>query len=562
MKTGAFEYGRVIPAVVALAVLAARAGAAETLVQGRVTYEAPDGIYIDAGTDQGLRSGLSGTLQLDDGRTFEFEVSHAGRQSALLRLAGYGGGVRLVGRMVEVIPRQESLGQGVKMREKSDDPNDVSRSSNDSHSSGGRQEFVPLLAPIPRAPEVSRSRSTSHGRIQVRQTFQIDSENDLGYSITRVGSSGRLDKIEGFLWRFEWSGDLRYRDGDAFLSHPEYQEPHLDVYRAMLQMPVGTGGFFRFGRFLPEVLPGIGFVDGLQAQMHQGRYARVGVVGGLKPNRVDLEVSPDEPLVVPYVTLAGGPRDGRHYSGTVGLLNSYYEGEIDRLALLFDQRAGLAQGLTLYATGAVDFDIGASEIRTGARLTRLDVFAVSELSSSVTVRAGVDHWERPDHQAERDLLPFEDERFFDDGYWRYWVGSSQKLPWRLRLYEEVGYIDSDTVDGDVRWQASVTRSGLGAWRDTSVTITVCNLVAYEDDGYGCRLSGYLPLNKGAVVVQPAAGFRVLQTESQAGDVSLSYLSVGLDGRVSRNWSIFGGATYFNGDDVDSTLFELGLRFGW
>jgi hypothetical protein len=71
----------------------------------------------------------------------------------------------------------------------------------------------------------------------------------------------------------------------------------------------------------------------------------------------------------------------------------------------------------------------------------------------------VDHWERPDDQAERDLLPFEDERFFDDGYWRYWVGSGQKLPGNLRLYEEVAYIDSDTVDGDVRWQVSVTRSG-------------------------------------------------------------------------------------------------------
>jgi hypothetical protein len=241
------------------------------------------------------------------------------------------------------------------------------------------------------------------------------------------------------------------------------------------------------------------------------------------------------------------------------LLNSYYQGEIDRLALLFDQRAGLAKGLTLYSTAVVDFDVGASRTRSGTRLTQLDVSAVSELSSFLTLRAGVDHWERPDQQAERALVPFPDDRFFDNGYWRYWVGSSQNMPWNLRLSEEVGYIQSDTVDGDVRWQVSLTRTGLGAWRDASATVAVYNLVAFGDNGYGGRVSGYLPLNKGRLIVQPAAGFRVLQA---AEDVSLSYLSVGLDGRLGRNWNLFGGVTYFSGDEVDSTLFELGLRYSW
>ena len=133
--------------------------------------------------------------------------------------------------------------------------------------------------------------------------FQTDSEGGLDYSVTRVGSSGGMDRIGGSPWNFEWSGDLRYRDGDAFLSHPDYQEPHLDVYRAMLQRPIGEDGFLRFGRFVPYELPGIGFVDGLQGQVHQGEHARIGVVGGLKPNRIDLDGSVDEPLVVPYARL-------------------------------------------------------------------------------------------------------------------------------------------------------------------------------------------------------------------------------------------------------------------
>lgn len=562
MKTATAYRWLILVAAATVSTLAGPvSGAAEARVQGRIMQEAQEGVYVDAGADQGLRPGLAGTLVLDDGRTFAFEVVYAQRQSALLRLPGYRGQERLSGRTVEILLSQESPNPAAQRSAKPNDPNGAAKSSTKVPGPDGQEKFVPLLAPIPRGPDASKLPSTSHGRIQVHQMFQTDSEGDLGYSVTRLSSSGGVDRIEGSPWGFEWSGDVRYRTGDAYLSNPNYQEPHLDLYRAVFQRPFGEGGLLRFGRFVPYELPGIGYVDGLQGQVQPGEHTRLGVVGGLKPNRLDLDASADEPLVVPYAMFTAGPRDGRHYSGTVGLLNSYYKGEIDRLALLFDQRAGLAKGLTLYSTAVVDFDVGASQTRNGTRLTQLDVSAVSELSSFLTLRAGVDHWERPDQQAERALLPFPDDRFFDNGYWRYWVGSSQNMPWNLRLAEEVGYIQSDTVDGDVRWQVSLTRTGLGAWRDASATVAVYNLIAYGNDGYGCRVSGYLPLNKGTVIVQPAAGFRVLQA-APAEDISLSYLSVGLEGRLSRNWNLFGGVTYFSGDGVGSTLFELGLRFAW
>jgi hypothetical protein len=547
--------------IVLLAAFVEAGYAAETTIHGRITYEVQEGVYVDMGRDAGLEPGLPGSLQLDDGRVFAFEVLHAARQSALLHLPAYPKTESLREQAVALTfeprtpPRSEAAPVGQPpVAEKAPEaapPPETPKT----------EAFVPLLAPVKTAPVAAVGRNLSHGRIQVYQMFQRDSQGDLGYSVTRLSSFGGTERIEGSAWSFEWSGDLQYRTGDAYLSHPDYQEPHLDLYRAMLQRPLGEDGFLRFGRFVPFELPAIGYVDGLQGQVRPGEHTRIGVVGGLKPNRIDLDASADEPFVVPYAMFTAGPRDGRHYFGTVGLLNSYYQGEIDRLALLFDQRAGLAKGLTLYSTAVVDFDVGASQTRSGTRLTQLDVSAVSELSSFLTLRAGVDHWERPDQQAERALVPFQDERFFDNGYWRYWVGSSQNIPWNLRLAEEVGFIESDTVDGDVRWQVSATRSGLGGWQDASVTVAVYNLIAYENHGYGCRVSGYLPLNKGTVIVQPAAGFRVLQA-APAQDISLSYLSVGLDGRLGRNWNLFGGVTYFSGDGVGSTLFELGLGFAW
>jgi hypothetical protein len=235
---------------------------------------------------------------------------------------------------------------------------------------------------------------------------------------------------------------------------------------------------------------------------------------------------------------------------------------MDRLALLMDQRAGWGPRLTLYSTAAVDLNAAAAETRDGIRLTQLDVFAESRLSSFLGLRAGADHWERPDIQAERDLLAFADERFFDNGYWRYWVGSYQNLPWSLQTYEEVSLIDADNTGDSTRYQVRLTRTGLFDMRNASASLTAYSLAGNDTDGYGCRASGYFPFRAGRLIAQPAAGFRTLQTGSQAQDVSLTYLSLYLDGRLSKTWTLFGGLNYSNGAGVDSTLLEVGLRYSW
>jgi hypothetical protein len=120
----------ILAAVAALSAIGSQTFAAETTVQGRITYEAQDGVYVDVGTEQGLRSGLSGTLQFRDGQTFVFEVLTVERQSALLRLAGYRGGMSLAGRIVDVVFLQESAQRVQKTRHRNHHrpPTGVSRS--------------------------------------------------------------------------------------------------------------------------------------------------------------------------------------------------------------------------------------------------------------------------------------------------------------------------------------------------------------------------------------------------------------------------------------------------
>jgi hypothetical protein len=525
----------------------------EVTVNARITHEISNGFYVDKGTDQGLRQDMTGSLRLDDGRILEFEVVQVTRKLAIVRLTGHSDKKeRLVGQAVELVFEKDTA----------EEQNRDQKSPANSSATTDNERFVPLLAPPEWTLGLPETRNIFHGQIRARQSLQADRENQRDYSVTHLGSSGSLDRIEGSDWSFEWSGDLAYRDGDAYRYHPDYQEPRLDLYTGSFQRPLADDGFLRLGRFLPRELPGIGYVDGIQGQIQHDEHISLGAVAGFKPDRYNIDPSADEPLLVGYATYEAGKLPGPYYSGTAGILGSLYEGQSDRLALLFDQRASLGPLFTLYSTAEVDFDAGGAQTRTGTNLTRLDVSAVSRLSSDLSFRAGLDHWERPDTRAERDLLLYDDDRYFDDGYWRYWVGSDQGVFWNLRLSEEVAFINSDTYDYDPRWQVGLTHTDLFDWQGASVTATTYNLAVEGMDGYGVRLSAYLPLWNHKLSIHPLAGFRTVDVEPQSREFELTYLSMRLNGRLSHNWSLFGGFTHSYGDRVDSTLLDFGLRYAW
>ncbi|MCP4452972.1 MAG: hypothetical protein GY809_16035, partial [Planctomycetes bacterium] len=146
----------------------------------------------------------------------------------------------------------------------------------------------------------------SHGRFQLRQAFQSGADNPLDYSVTRFNTSGSIERLQGGDWSFEWSGDARLRAGDAYRDHSDYQAIKPNVYRAVFQHPLENEGFLRFGRFLPRELPGIGYLDGVQRETHREGPWRFGVVAGLKPDRIRLAASGDEPTIASYATVEAG----------------------------------------------------------------------------------------------------------------------------------------------------------------------------------------------------------------------------------------------------------------
>ncbi|RKX46966.1 MAG: hypothetical protein DRP64_02375 [Verrucomicrobia bacterium] len=522
------------------------ASAAETVrTQANITYRIPEGVYINAGTDAGLQQGLSGAMVLEDGRTLAFEVVQAARKTALLRLDGAGSDLvgSLQARPIELV------------FEAAAPPEDKAKPS------GKDEPFVPLLAPARRAPEIAPTQNISHGNVGVRQTYQGGTDNQLDYAVTRIYTSGNIDRLFGSAWSFNWSGNARYRTGDGYRNHSEFETLQPLVYSAMLQHPLAGDGFVRLGRFLPLELPGVGYLDGGQVEVDTTGHWKFGAVGGLKPNRVSLDVSGDEPTVAGYATFEVGQFGSAYYSGTAGLLGALYKGEADRLAVLFDQRAGFGPRFDLFSTAELDFGV-ANTTNSQIQLSRFDLVASSRLHSLFTLRTGADHWQRTDSQAQRDLLPFAGDQLFDDGYWRYWIGARHDLPWRLDLNEELSYIVSDATDDAMRWRIGLTHSRLLGWAFSSLSATLYNLKAQDASGYGGLVSAYLPFWDTRLAIRPSASLRWLDPDSGGDGISLTYYAVHLDARVSKAWTISGGLTSTSGDGADALLFDLGLRYSW
>ncbi|MBC8218861.1 MAG: hypothetical protein H8E73_10385 [Planctomycetes bacterium] len=63
-----------------------------------------------------------------------------------------------------------------------------------------------------------------------------------------------------------------------------------------------------------------------------------------------------------------------------------------------------------------------------------------------------------------------------------------------------------------------------SWPEASATATIYNLDAPGMDGYGGRLSAYLPFLKHKLFIQPLAGFRMLEAKAQSQDFAVNYTS--------------------------------------
>jgi hypothetical protein len=521
-----------------LVVLLAATAAAEE-VRGKVTQVVADAVYVDVGSDDGLAPGDAGEIVRVDARIADVEVVTVSASQARLSV------LRRTRRILvgdEVVLRTRA-------KKKSEEEADAKRPPDE-------RPFEPLLERQKRRAEPTAERNIFHGRVSVQQLVQSDSEGDLDYAITQLSSDGMFDRIAGSKWSLRWSGNVYYRTGEAF-DDSELDGGQLIVFDLAVARPLGDGGYFRFGRFLPRTLTSAGYFDGADVEIPVGENTRLGAALGFRPTRFDLTPSLDEPSGLFYSSYRAGKRRDAYASGSYGILVSAYDGNFDRAALLLEQVAELGKA-RLDATATIDFDVGGAEFRDGTNLTQLDLFLSWRVTRAVTLRGGTDHWERLDTAAERDRLDIIDPLLYDDGYWRTWVGAVFVLPWRLRLDLEYSSINSDTGPTTTPWRVTLEHFDPFGLPGANVSFTVYSLESFDGDGYGGLFNMNIPFAGGKWMLRANAGARYFDQEDVEFDVT--DVRVNVDYLPGGGWQVSGGVQWLGGTALDSLLVELRVDY--
>lgn len=530
------------------ALLPAQARAAETELQGYVLGVSGDSVSVDLGASQGLKAGDVGVLKRAGRRLGTLEVIRVDLTNAFLRQLDSGEGYTpKQGDAIffTLAPDAAALKAGAGL--------------------GAEDGFVPLLAPAPTAKHKAASRVSTHahGSLRAWQYFQAVDPVGARYRITRLDSDGTVDRIVATPWSFVWSGNLSYRDGNRPSTSYDFRRAKATPHRLTLTRPLGEAGFIRLGRFFPAELPALGTVDGAGVQLPVAGL-KVGAVVGVRPDRRNQDFSSREQLASLYASvLSGSPGQGS-YASTLGVMTTRWRGKADELAVLFDQRFNLGPLLWVYGSAQFDVDAGTAQVHKGVRATRLDLSANSTPISWLSLRAGLNHYEPLDIAAEREFTGMDPAVYIDNGYWRYWVGGAQTLPWGLGLDEEITFMNTGSKFESSLWRMTLSRQGLPWLPAGRSYATLYNIREFNDSDtdYGGSLGINLPFFDGRFHVDANVGLRDDQEERAAKKDKLSDATVRADWRISSRWQMDASVTRIWQGPVRSSSASGGVSCRW
>ena len=581
-----------LAAALSLALIVPSHGFAEEgTIECQLLYEIADGFYVDAGGQSRLVKGSIGLLSRSGQPIARIEVINVSKESSFLRLSGPrpkefpAPGEKITLTMTDLAAPSSEEGRDasktLKDRTSKDQPEavplapgQVNAPAIPDNSKAGQLpatdangKFLPLLAPQGgKIGAFTDAYNISKGQASFGQTLQFTPGNELNYAATHLRTSGSVERIQATPWAFEWSSDISYRDGKAYKDVDDYQDPRFELYRLAVYRKFDDQSWVRIGRFLSRELPGVGYLDGAQGEWVVTPCFRLGGMFGFHPERRGLDFSINEPTNVVYFTARTEEKREASYTGTFGLLTSMWNGTPDRLSILAEQTVRWEK-LTVLSSSELDFDIGGAEVNEGPRLTRWDLVGSYPLYDHTTLRAGLDRYEKPDTEAERMAVPaltLRDIEFFHRAYTRLWLGASHTLPAGFRLSEEVSIMDADVNGGSFRWNASLTKVGLPFLPEgSSATATIYNLVGEDIDGYGGRLSGYIPFPGNRFSLQPDIAFRYLQSDILGKD-EFTVTDIGCHAFyvINKAWSASGGVSYAYTEDVSRLYFDFAVTFKW
>ena len=542
-------------AIAALLLAAASAfaqGPGDPLTGRITTVSSDDHIDIDIG-DSALKGGDVGVIQRDG--------AQVGLASVVWVDLGH---TRL--RVLSKVPGEEvKIGDSVVFADRKIRPNSEKAETPAATAGPGtvspNEEFVPLLAPVAaQKTALSRTESVFHGRLRAAEVYQTVMPSKAFYSSSRLDSDGSIERLAGGAWSLDWAGNASRRDGSVPSTADDYRKISPHLYRGELVRKWESGGFARLGRFYPGELSGIGYVDGAQADAPVVTGLRLGAAAGARPDRMNMGFSGRENVAAAYATVEAGQVRRLYYSGTLGVMRTLYLGKGDELAALWDQRADLGPKLNIFSTMQFDRDTGAAVLHKGTRLTRLNLNLNSPATEHLSFRAGASHFEPLDTAVDR-ALAGGTTFYLNNGYWRYWAGTTQALPGGWHLDEDLSFTDTSNQWLPGQWRFAVGRRGLFWMPDASATAAVYSLYNPAGPDYGGSLTMGLPLGA-AFNLDASAGARLGPTSVARRRFWVSDASLHANWRPSKSWSFDAVASRSWQESIHSTVVNGGISWRW
>lgn len=412
-------------------------------------------------------------------------------------------------------------------------------------------ESVPEVVAEAAKPRAARSRSGRRpgirGRVGVRYLFVHDRENEHS-DYSQPALDLRIDgsRIGGSAWGFDLDARAR-RTKRELAGGGSESENRTRVYRAAVSREGSADPFsFAVGRQFSPPVAAVSVFDGVSAEYARSRWA-IGLISGSQPDPVDYGYSGEIRDHGVYVRFDNDPAARYRFAVSTGLIGSYQESEVNR-EFLYVQTRFYGPKLSFYATEEIDYnrdwkaEAGEDAVSVTSTYANVDLRATSWLS----LRAGYDS--RRNVRLYRDFINPEIE--FDDSFREgMWVGLTTRFAGRLSL----GLDARSNLGGSAGRSAAYTAT-FGASRLLRRFDLRARSTRYENDletGWLHSLTGGAYFGQ-RLHVQIGGGLRNERALSGTASADDSvWLNADLDLALGRHWYWIVSADRTTGD-VDST----------
>lgn len=542
-------------------------------VVAKITYISADSIFIDAGSEEGLRVGDRVEAVKGEEIVAVLEVTDVASHRAACKsttpdvVLAIGDRVRFIAHGKPELDRPSGPGQltlpstdpeaAIPAGQHPDDASSAPTTTSPSP--------TPQPAPAPASNEEPRRRALPgsrlrelgiSGRVGVRY-LAVSDRSGFGNDLSQPALDLRFDARGLGGSPLELGADIRarrtYRTTEAA---GEESESRTRVYRLFAGWaPKGSPWRFAVGRQFTPSLSALSLYDGVSAEYRRERW-RAGLIAGSQPDPIDQGYSSSTREYGAYWSLREAPAAKTSWDLSTGLIGSYQQGEINREFFYVQGSLRTTRWLG-FMTQEVDINRGWRSDAGESTLSPTSTMLTARFRASDALELSAGYDDRRNVRLYLDLVTPETE--FDERQRRgVWVGARYRFLTHFRVGGEYRTDTGDEADSD-RMTIYASADGLSKLQ-LGVRTRTTRYTNDRSEGWLHSVSAGLDLGERTHL--DVSGGTQSETSSIAGtpDRSVQWLGLDVDVRLARRWLLLGSVQRTDGDDESNDQFELGLSW--